>query len=196
MRKTVWVSLVLLLFTVTGFVFQPPATVRVVPQPLQAGVGETVTVELRVEQVTGLYGAEVRLKFDPDILEVVDADPNEEGVQLEPGTLPSPDYVVRNRADNAAGIVEYAVTQLPPSKPGVGSGVIARVTFRTKKVAVSELQFQELLLADTQGKDIAVVPQPAQIVVTGSSTWVFVAAGAALLLLVGGGIGFALIRRK
>ncbi len=197
MKKIVWTSLVLISLAATGFTFQPPATVRIAPQPLKARVGETIVVDLVVEQVVELYGVEMRLKFDPDVLEVVDADPSREGVQLEPGTLPSPDYVVRNEANNDSGTIEYAVTQLPPSKPGKGNGVIARITFRAKKAAVSKLQFQELLLANTQGQDIAVIPQPGQISVSGNSTWIFVlAAGVTIALVVGGGIGFALIKRK
>jgi hypothetical protein len=86
---------------------------------------------------------------------------------------------------------------MPPSEPGQGDGVVARVTFQGKKVAVSQIHFDQYLLADTQGKSIEVIPQHGQIRVMSNSTWILVtAAGAAVLLLAGGSIGLIVAKRK
>jgi hypothetical protein len=181
----------------TSYLAQPQTMIKVAPQTLKVKVGEERAIDLALEKVSELYGAQLHLRFDPEVLEVVDADPSQEGVQIEPGTLPAPDFIVQNVADNTEGTIDYALTQLPPSAPGEGDGVIARVTFRAKKAAVSQIQFDQFLLADTQGGSIDAVPQHGQIRVMEGSAWVYLAiAGAALLLIVGGSVGFVITKGK
>jgi hypothetical protein len=146
--------------------------------------------------VEGLYGAEVHLSFDPKAVQVVDAAPDTDGVQLEPGTLPSPDFVVQNQVNNDTGTIDYAVTQLPPSEPGTGSGVIARITFQALKPSVSVVRFEQFLLADTIGGNIDALPEDGQIQVQSRSRWAIYAAAAAALALALGSIGYLTIRRK
>ena len=174
---------------------QPQTLLKVAPQMLKAQIGEQTTVDLVVEKVSALYKAQLHIRFDPEVLEVIDADPALEGIQVEPGTLPAPDYIVQNRANNQIGTIDYALTQLPPRKPGEGDGVIARITFRAKKAALSQILLDQFLLADTEGSSIQAVPQHGQIRVMGNSIWMFaVAAGVAALLLIGGSVGFAVTR--
>jgi hypothetical protein len=183
----------------TGFTWnpaQPQTVLKVTPQTLKVKVGERTTVDLAVEQVSELYGAEVHVKFDPDVLQVVDTDPAQEGVQIEPGTLPIPDFVVQNTADNQVGTIDYASTQLPPNKPGKGNGVVARITFQAKKVAVTSIQFDQFLLADTMGGSIQAVPQHGQVRVLGTPVWIFGVAAGLVVLGMGGGIGLVLMRGK
>jgi len=200
LRLTALLLVVVSFTMLTGFasyLAQPQTMLKVAPQTLKVKVGEETTVDLTIEKVSELYGAQLHLKFDPEVLEVIDADPTQTGVQIEPGTLPVPDFVVQNTADNNNGTIDYALTQLPPSQPGEGDGVIARVTFRAKKAAVSQIQFDQFLLADTQGGSIEALPQHGQIRVMGSSTWLFVAVAAiAVVLLVGGSLGFVITRGK
>ncbi|MFN2130523.1 MAG: cohesin domain-containing protein [Anaerolineae bacterium] len=187
------------LLMLSGFTWaaaQSQTVLRIVPQTLKIRVGEVATVDLTVEQVSDLFGAQVHLTFDPAVLEVVDADTSEEGIQIEPGTLPTPDFVVQNVANNQAGTIDYALTQLKPSEPRSGDGLLARVTFRGKKAASTQILLEQFMLADVEGKAIEALPQNAQVRVMNRSTWIMIGvAGAAVLLLAGGGIGFA-IRRK
>jgi hypothetical protein len=187
------------LLALSGFTWtaaQSQAVVRIVPQTLKIRVGEAATVDLTVEQVSELFGAQIHLTFDPEVLEVVDADPSVEGIQVEPGTLPTPDFVVQNMADNQAGTVDYALTQLKPSEPRTGNGLLARVTFRGKRAASTQILLEQFMLADVEGKAIEALPQHAQVRVTNRSTWLVIGvAGAAVLLLAGGGIGF-IVKRK
>jgi hypothetical protein len=188
-----------LLLMLSGFTWataQSQTMVRLVPQTLKIRVGEVATLDLTVEQVSELFGAQVHLTFDPAVLEVVDADASEEGIQVEPGTLPTPDFVVQNIADNQAGTVDYALTQLKPSEPRSGDGLLARVTFRGKKAASTQVLLEQFMLADVEGRAIEALPQHAQVRVMNRSTWIIIGvAGAAVLLLAGGGIGFV-IKRK
>lgn len=121
--------------------------VRVVPSSPQAEVGETVAVDIQVEEVTDLYGVELFLSFDPDLAEVQDADPEQEGVQVQAGSFLSADFVVQNSADNASGTVVYAVTQTAPRAPAEGSGVLATITFKGFKAGTSPIAFAHVELA-------------------------------------------------
>ena len=194
-----WFLIATSLLVLTGVAWrsaQPQAVLSVTPPTLKVRVGERTTVDLTIEQVSQLYGAEVHLRFDPSVLEVVDADPAVEGVQIEPGTFPIPDFVVQNLADNRTGTIDYASTQLPPNKPGEGKGVVARVTFQAKTAAVSPVQFEQFLLADTQGGSIKAMTQHGQIRVLGTPIWAFAVAAGLIVLGIAGGVWLALARRK
>lgn len=192
--RGMWIWILLPAFVLTGFGYQPRPVLHTNPQATQLRVGDTTTVDLMLTDVAGLYGAEIHLRFDPEALQVVDAAPDTDGIQLEPGTFPAPDFVVQNVADNGTGTIDYAVTQLPPSKPGEGSGVIARITFKAQKPSVSFVRFEQFLLADTIGGNIDARPQDGQIKVQNGSLWVLYAAIGAALILSLGGIGYLATR--
>lgn len=169
---------------------QSRATVTVMPQSLRLRINKTATLDLAIDQVSRLYGAQIHLTFDPEALEVIDAQPDQPGVQIKAGAMPIPDLVVRNTVDNQVGAIDYAVTQLPPNQPGEGNGVIASVTVRAKKASLTEIQIQELLLADTDGKSIEVTSAHGQVRVVSNLLWVPFVVGGILLLSLGAGIGF------
>jgi hypothetical protein len=194
-----WTLIAISLMAVTGFtwqVAQPQTTLQVDPQELRIKVGEEATVDLAIEQVSELYGIEVHLTFDPDVLQILDADASQEGVQIEPGTLPLPDFVVQNAADNQQGIIDYASTQLPPNEPGAGDGVIARIRLKALRPGTTQLQFDRFLLADTGGGSIAAASRNGQVTVVAGRTWIWIAVAGLVLLVIAVGIGFAFTRRK
>ena len=197
---SVWICTVLSLLALTGFVRhsdQPQAKLHVIPQATRLKVGDITTVDLAIAQVRELGGIEVHLIFDPQVIAIVDADPVQEGIQLEPGTLPTPDLVVQNQADNDAGTIDYAVTQLPPRKPGEGAGIVARITLQAKQSSVSAIQFREFLLADTNGSSIAAVSQDGQIRVQGYSLWILGVVAGVVAIVIIAGIGFLIkIKRQ
>jgi hypothetical protein len=132
---------------------QEGAVVRLEPLPGQEGAG-AIAVAIHIENATRLYGAEVHLAFDPARLEVQDADPDTEGVQIQAGDFPSPDFVVQNQADNAKGTIDYAATQLAPREAVDGSGVLATVTVKGKDKGTSSLTFVGAKLANPDGQEI------------------------------------------
>jgi len=175
---------------------QPQTNLTLSPQTLQMKVGEEATVALSIQGASTLYGIEVHLRFDPSALEVVDADPDREGIQIEPGTLPIPDFVVQNVADNQAGTIDYASTQLPPNNPSQGDGVVAKVTFRAKRAASSAISFERYLLADTQGSSLEATSLPGQVQIRGGTPWLYIVGPLLIVLLAGGAAAVAWGKRK
>ena len=139
--------------------------VGVDPAWQRIGPEETTEVTIRVESATRLYGAEVHLTFDPNYLEIQDADPDKPGVQLQTGSFPSPDFIVQNQADNVQGTIDYAVSQLAPREPVDGGGVLVTITVKTKGEGTSRLAFTGAKLADPDGQKIQVETLDGEVVV-------------------------------
>jgi hypothetical protein len=135
----------------------PATTVTISPSPLTIKLGETGTVSIYINNVVNLYGVDIRLSFDPAKLEVVDADPGKAGVQMTPGDFPQPDFLVRNVADNTAGTITYAVTQMNPTPEKSGSGIAFQFTLRGLSDGTSTLHFTQVTLADRNGSSIYAV---------------------------------------
>ena len=145
-------------------------TVSIDPSSQDVLMEETVTTDVLVENVTDLYGFEFEITFDPTLVEVVDADPNKAGVQIQPGDFLSPDWVLDNAVDNDSGTIAFALCQMNPSQPQTGSGVLATITWRGKALDVSPITFTYASLGAPGGVPIPSSTQDGEIIVT-SEAW-------------------------
>ncbi len=141
------------------------ATVRLEPAAGNVDVGQTIDVNVVVADVTNLYAVEVHLTYDPNLLEVVDANPAMAGVQVGLGPFLAVDYTPQNQVDQGAGQIDFAYSQMAPSSPASGTGVIATITFRGKAAGTSALSFTSVILADQGAAAIPATPENGQLVV-------------------------------
>lgn len=147
------------------------AVVALVPSDLSVPVGENVTLDIMIQNITGLYGAETRLSFDHTRIKVVDALVYQTGDQVHPGTFPNPrdGFVAVNSVDNATGTIIYAMTLLAPAAPVSGSGTFARITFQGIAGGSASVIFSSVSLLNDLTQPIAAATQNATITVTGAS---------------------------
>lgn len=83
-------------------------------------------------------GMDVFLDYDPALLEVVDAVPEQDGVQVKPGeALP---LVMANKADNNTGKLTYSAGKLDQPWPE-SDFMVASITFRAKASGVAPIAF-------------------------------------------------------
>ncbi len=168
-----------LLITAAGSVLSEH-TVRAAPgngavarcEPLNAGgpFGQDLTVDIYVQDVVDLYGADVRLSFDTTIAQVVDAAANLPGVQIQPlASFMTPGFVIKKEADNDVGTVWYAATQLSPSPPVSGSGPLARITFRALAPGSFTLAVTSAQLSKAGGVPIPVTAMDCSVTFNGSA---------------------------
>lgn len=136
-----------------------------VPAPGQVMVGSVVAVQIHLENVDNLYGIEVHLTFDKNVVQIEDDDPARDGVQIAPGEIPFPDFTVQNMVDNLGGRLDYAVVQLSPRLPATGSGVVATIHFRGVREGSSPIRFSGAKLASPEGMEIPVTLQEGSVVV-------------------------------
>ncbi|MBT9142797.1 MAG: hypothetical protein DDT29_01193 [Dehalococcoidia bacterium] len=160
------------------------ASVFLDPPSQTVEVDETTTVQIRIKNVSNLYGAEVHLAFDRTLLKVVDADPIMDGVQITPSTdffaftpgqyfIHSAEiggyFIARAEADNAAGTISYVFTLLAPASPvsvGPDGKVLATITFKCKAPGEANIIFKNpvegeppVKLADAAGLPITILPE-------------------------------------
>ena len=149
------------------------AVVRMEPAEQVVQIGESVVTDIYVADITNLYGADVRVSFNSALMEVVDANLTLPGVQVTLGPLLTGGqyFAIRNEADNNAGVVWVALTQLNPTPPVTGSGALARITWRALCAGVSPVVFASVDLADRNGVQIAATTQDGQVTVVPTSSF-------------------------
>ena len=119
-----------------------------------------INVTIYVENVTDMFGAEVKLSFNVAGMQVVDADSGTAGVQITPlGGFLKTDFVIKKVADNTLGTIWYANTELNPSLPVTGSGDIAQIAFHPLAAGSYTLTFTTQKLALVNGDQIPAVTQ-------------------------------------
>ena len=141
------------------------ALVRTEPAVLEVGKGQIETLQILLVNAQNVYGIDLQAGFDPAVVEVVDADPDQAGIQMTPGSFLKPDFVVRNVADNQAGALHYVVTQLNPTPPANGEGVILSIQFLGKATGIeTALTILSVQIADRRGVKQPVTARDAELV--------------------------------
>lgn len=133
---------------------EEPVEVAVDVTSTEVGLGETTEVAVWVWRVGNLYGAEVHISFDPNLLEVVDSHSGALGTEIEHGDLLDVGYVIKNDVDNEHGLIDYAVSQMRPSHSVSGSGRLATIRFRAKALGTAVVRIDQALLANKEGQPI------------------------------------------
>ena len=132
--------------------------VSVQPSTQTIGTGDTAIVEIQVSNVSDLFGADLSIRFDPAVLQVVDANPLVPGVQVEPGAFldisGGKGFVVKNEADNTTGVISYAATLLSPASPVSGTGPIARIAFQGVAPGTGSIKLESVQLSDSSANPI------------------------------------------
>jgi hypothetical protein len=130
---------------------------RVLPAAVNLKLHAPVTVEVYVENVVDLYGADIQLQFPPALFQVRDANPSVPGVQITARSdLLVPRFIVSNEADNQAGIISYVVTQMAPQAPAQGSGALFSFVADTIQPGVGAFAIQQQTLATRDAVTIVV----------------------------------------
>jgi hypothetical protein len=160
-RHTVRLTFLLVFSVIAGLLYSPSSTyaqsttITLSPSPAAIQGCEEIEVDIVITDVSDLWAADVRLSFDPSVLEVVDKDAGKSGVQIADGDLLNASwYGFSEHADNTTGTIQYAVTQFSPDDPVSGSGVLATITFRAKSVGSTPLDFTYSKLSDRDGAEL------------------------------------------
>lgn len=125
------------------------------PTASTIAVSQTIRVDIMVANIEDLYGVQLSLAFDPDVVEVEDAYDFLPGIQIEEGDFLIADQVLSNQADNTAGTIDLTMT-LQGEKPGVsGSGRLATITFHGLGAGETEVGFAQSVLSDPESEAIA-----------------------------------------
>lgn len=137
---------------------QAGAAVVVSPASQSVEMGQPAQVAININNVTGLYGAEVHIRFDPTVLKVA---------AITPGSLMDPAHrSVISHHDNAAGTIDFAVTLLAPAPAVSGSGTLFTVRFDTLKDGTSAVDITNAILVSAEGVQIPATVSDGSVSVT------------------------------
>ena len=122
---------------------------------------EPVRISILANTEARVYGAQLHVGFDSTLIEIRDADPSSDGVQIEPGPAfpPRKSYVAVNRVDNALGTADFVATLLSPAPPLQGEIAIASFEVVGKAGGAAKIDLMKVILADDNARPIAVESQ-------------------------------------
>lgn len=116
--------------------------------PSTVAVGEEFEVSVVVKGVTGLFGGQFELSFDPTYLEAVDE-------SLSPGVDLEPSVVGVKNIDNVAGSILFAVSRRGDVEELSGDVVLATMRFRAlAEVEGTTISIGGVLLGDKNAHEI------------------------------------------
>jgi len=118
-------------------------------------MGGLVDLAVVAHDLVDVYGMQIVFDFDPDVLQIVDANPDVPGVQIAQGDLPEADraFFAENRVDAANGQIFFTWTLLK-GEPLQGSGIVARIRVRGRGPGRSPLTVSELMVSDPTARPI------------------------------------------
>jgi WD40 repeat protein len=133
----------------------PPVTcaVKILPPSRQVSVGEEFTVEIVIESVMDLAGFQFDLHWtDPQVLSFVTATKFKE-IFASDQQLPNDDERFF-QLDQENGFFRNIVATTFGEEGASGNGVLLAVLFRAETTGVSDIELQNLLLADSKTEGI------------------------------------------
>jgi LysM repeat protein len=128
-----------------------PPSLYLYPGVVSLEVGETATVEVWVDGMGGVNILSLEVKFDPALVQMVDADPAAEGIQAAPGDLMG--VVLENRVEGDRLIYRASVQ---PGAAAKDAGVLVSLTFRGAAAGIAMLQVGQVIAQDADGNPILV----------------------------------------
>lgn len=131
--------------------------------------GTRVEVPIAIRGVEALYAVDIELQFDPALLAVEDANPNMDGVQPALGTFLDAGLTLFNSVDNDQGILRFVMTQVNPSEPKSGDGILLVLYFQALAEGESSLTVNMVELSDRLGEAIPVTGVGATVTISGGA---------------------------
>ena len=135
-----------------------PPSVYLNPSTVTVGVGETATLEVWAEGAAALQTIRLELSFAQDAVDIVDANPDQDGVQITAGALVEPAQTTLNEVTvSDTGRIVYEVRREGEGS-GEGNGTVASITVRGLAEGGSPLQFEQVTATDANGADLGMTP--------------------------------------
>jgi len=129
--------------------------VRVTPELLRLGFEAEGMTQVEAVEIENLYGVELQIEYDPVVVEVVDADPGAEGVQVAPGDVFASGnaFVVENHVED--GVITFIASRRSPDPAFNGTGSLIDITWRGNTRGESPVDLTGVKLSDPEGGELA-----------------------------------------
>ncbi|MCB0167313.1 MAG: hypothetical protein KDI79_23995, partial [Anaerolineae bacterium] len=111
------------------------------------------TVAINVAEVTNLLKVELEVSYDPTVIQVIDGDAGQRGVQVRVGNIFATGNITRNEVDTSNGRIYFTATRLSGYTQSIPDGLIA-IDWRPQRVGSSAITLERVVLTDTNGQEI------------------------------------------
>ena len=129
------------------------------PYPIYLTVGQTANISVWVEDAVNVSSYYLQLYFNPNLLQIRDANPTIVGDQVYDGSFFTPAYVTINYVNNPNGSVTYVNYYYVGGQPMSTSGSGILISFDMVAIAsgTSTIHLSQSYLVDVQGVVLPVV---------------------------------------
>ena len=117
--------------------------------------GQTITVAAKIYFSTDLYGGDLELHFNPQVLEVTNITVGDAiyGLSVAQSTY----------YDNTNGVIKVSSSRTQDNNGFNGDGELLQITFKGKSPGISQITLGETTLSDSESNPITYTFQPGQI---------------------------------
>lgn len=148
MKNNLYVFLIITFVLSTSMVYANPTSVYVDPPNVgNLAPGNTFTVNIKISDVTNLYGFELKLSWNANILDVVSA-------SGKPSNLWTNNLMWKDNLQKGIYWVGYTEKG---SSAFSGSATLATITFKVRSTGTSTLHIYDTILGDSKGNKITYV---------------------------------------
>lgn len=145
----------------------PPTgtTVRVNPSSLVIPICNAKgTAAVEVTNATNLIAAQLQLRYNPSVAQVIDADPARDGVQVTVGSVFSGGFVAQNSVDTTNGLISFAATLLGGAINNTAE--LISVDWQPVATGTAQLSLENVILVNNVGQGVTFTAQNGQLEVT------------------------------
>ncbi len=115
------------------------------------------TTAINVENVSNMFAVQLELSYDPAIVQIIDADPNREGVQVKVGSAFSGGFAASNIVDTDNGHVSVVATLFGSDKIDGNTELIA-IDWLPRSAGVGAVTLEDVILVNASGQVIEFSP--------------------------------------
>jgi hypothetical protein len=111
------------------------------------------TTAVKVENVTNLAVVQLEIRYDPSVVQVIDADASQRGVQVRVADVFATDSIFQNHVDTRNGRIFFGAGLIGVPPINGSSGLLA-IDWRPQRVGVSTVTLHSVTLTDANGQPI------------------------------------------
>ena len=111
------------------------------------------TTVIKIEDMSNLTGVELEVTYDPDVIQVIDAEPGQRGVQVRRDPVFDTASIVQNVVDTRTGRIFFAADLLGGQTIAGDQNLIA-IDWRPQQVGTSPVVLARVVLRDAAGQPL------------------------------------------
>lgn len=137
--------------------------VEIQPETVQTTLCELQeTQAINIEQAANVAAVRLEVTYDPQVIQVIDADAGRPGVQVRFDPIFAIGSVIENNVDTGNGRINFEASLLSPGTINGNNGLIA-IDWRPQNVSTGNVTLVNVVLTDPNGQQIGATTENGQV---------------------------------